>query len=639
MSEVKILRLELRNFKGQRHLDLDFGGSSCTIYGKNGSGKTSVYDAFSWLLFGVNSLGESGFNIKPLDKNGQVMDHGAVTSVEADLLVNGEHHNLKRTYYEKWSRKRGAVNESYDGNTSDYFLDEVPVKKKAFDEAVQKMVGTEQTFHTLTDLRRFCTVLSWKERRNLLMDMCWNTTDQAVMEQDERFQTLLEAMGGRSLDDYRSMLDAKRKNLSGARNKIPTRLDELSRVVEGLPECDYDAAREEIACLQAQMRELQMAADKSGCAALLDQAERQLGALEEQRHLLEQSNRDYQAGVPRPDLGRLRREADSIASRIQSARTGLELSRKDTESWEAELEELRSRWAERKNQVFQGSVCPTCGQALPPDQLQKAWDEFKATQQQDLEVIEKRAARRKERILAEKKRFRELERALEADGALLQKARAALKEAEEQEAQPVPNLPGYIDKRSELDKQIRECLDRVAELQKVADGSDFKNKAAQIEAKIREKEALLADERTIQNAARRRAELEDEQEKAAAALEELDNLLYLCDEFTRYKVQLVDDTVSGCFRLVRFKLFHEQVNGGLADCCEAMVNGVPYKDLNKGAKMNAGIDIIRTLSDYYGVKVPLFIDNSESVTEIEEAGTQVICLEVSKQDKELRLAV
>lgn len=222
---------------------------------------------------------------------------------------------------------------------------------------------------------------------------------------------------------------------------------------------------------------------------------------------------------------------------------------------------------------------------------------------------------------------------------MLQKARAALKEAEEQEAQPVPNLPGYIDKRSELDKQIRECLDRVAELQKVADGSDFKNKAAQIEAKIREKEALLADERTIQNAARRRAELEDEQKKAAAALEELDNLLYLCDEFTRYKVQLVDDTVSGCFRLVRFKLFHEQVNGGLADCCEAMVNGVPYKDLNKGAKMNAGIDIIRTLSDYYGVKVPLFIDNSESVTEIEEAGTQVICLEVSKQDKELRLAV
>lgn len=134
-----------------------------------------------------------------------------------------------------------------------------------------------------------------------------------------------------------------------------------------------------------------------------------------------------------------------------------------------------------------------------------------------------------------------------------------------------------------------------------------------------------------------RAERRQEHEKGGGGPGELDNLLYLCDEFTRCKVQLIDDTVSGHFRQVRFKLFHEQVNGGLAECCEVTVKGVPYASLNNGAKINAGIDIVRTLSEYYGVKVPLFIDNAESVTEIMDADTQVICLAVSEQDKELRL--
>ena len=637
MNTLKILRLELRNFKGQRNLNLDFGGRSCTIYGDNATGKTTVYDAFSWLLFGVDSLGQSAFDIKPLDSSGRVLDHGAVTSVEADLMVGTEHHTLKRTYYEKWSKKRGSVNETYDGNICDYFLDDVPVKKKLYDETVRNMVGSEQTFRILTDLRRFCAMMPWRERRKLLMDMCWDTSDQEVMEQDGRFHPLLEAMGGRSMDDFQAMLVAKRKNLSGTRDKIPTRLDELNRMTESIPVRDYDAVRKELSQLQEQLQAIQLAADKDGYAALLDQMEQKLTGLEEQRRILEQSNRAYQDQVQRPDAKKLEQDVKAALDDCSIIESNLKLSGREIGQMETELEKLRDQWVDCKALKFTGGICPTCGQALPPDHLEKAVEEFKVRQKQKLTDIEKHASQKKKWILTEKRRKASLEDQLQVRQTEVEQAKAALAEAKAQAEQPVSDMPYYTERRAELDRRIQECADSIADLRQENAKRERDGKAEQLRAEIRRQESLLADERTMQNAMRRRAELEAEQKKAAEALEELDHLLHLCDEFTRCKVKLIDDTVSSCFRQVRFKLFHEQVNGGLAECCEVTVNGVPYASLNNGAKINAGIDIVRTLSEYYSVKVPLFIDNAESVTEIMDAGTQVICLSVSEQDKELRL--
>ena len=66
-------------------------------------------------------------------------------------------------------------------------------------------------------------------------------------------------------------------------------------------------------------------------------------------------------------------------------------------------------------------------------------------------------------------------------------------------------------------------------------------------------------------------------------------------------------------------------------------DGIPYISVNNGMKINLGIDIINTLSMAYGVRVPLFVDNAESVTNLETCGSQIIRLVVSENDKELRV--
>ena len=147
---------------------------------------------------------------------------------------------------------------------------------------------------------------------------------------------------------------------------------------------------------------------------------------------------------------------------------------------------------------------------------------------------------------------------------------------------------------------------------------------------ITSRESLLEYSRS------RMEELREDAKNAAKCLEAIENVLFLIDEYSRYKTQFVENSINGMFRIARFRLFREQANGGVEDRCDVVFDGVPYINLNNGAKINVGIDIINTLSRAYGVTVPLFVDNAESVTALEKSVNQIIRLVVSKNDTELR---
>ena len=114
--------------------------------------------------------------------------------------------------------------------------------------------------------------------------------------------------------------------------------------------------------------------------------------------------------------------------------------------------------------------------------------------------------------------------------------------------------------------------------------------------------------------------------------------MYLTEEFIRTKVRLLEDRINSKFKMARFKLFEVQVNGALAETAETMYNGVPYSNLNNGARINVGLDIIRTLAKHYNLYPPIFIDNRESITElIDVSPQQTISLIVSEKDQKLRV--
>jgi hypothetical protein len=186
----------------------------------------------------------------------------------------------------------------------------------------------------------------------------------------------------------------------------------------------------------------------------------------------------------------------------------------------------------------------------------------------------------------------------------------------------------YRDIQDEIRKLEADSSLEVAAMQKeidsIADGiKSLEQAAARMEAR--------------KNGLKRIEELKADERRLASEFEELERQLYLTEEFIRAKVQMLEGKINSKFRMARFKLFEVQVNGALAECCETTFNGVPYSNLNNGARIQIGLDIIRTLQAHYGFTCPVWIDNRESVVQIPEMDCQIISLIVSEKDKKLRI--
>ncbi|MEE1171099.1 MAG: AAA family ATPase, partial [Ruminococcus sp.] len=252
MKDIKIKKLALENFKCHKSLTLELNGRNASVYGDNAAGKTSIYDALTWLLFGKDSKGngEKNIEIKPLNENGEIRDHLAETAVEAVLLVDGEEITLRRTLKEIWTTKRGHSEQTYDGNTSEYYIDGVPVKKYTFSDKVNELVS-EDTFRMLTSVSHFADGITWQDRRAVLFKVAAVAPDEAIMVTDERFAPLAMSMGKLSVEDYKKKLTAEKRGLVTDKTEIPARISECQKTIEDVQNLDFDKAQVELANLTA----------------------------------------------------------------------------------------------------------------------------------------------------------------------------------------------------------------------------------------------------------------------------------------------------------------------------------------------------------------------------------------------------
>ena len=640
MTEIKIKRLVLENFKCHKNLKLDFNGGNASIYGDNASGKTSIYDALTWLLFGKDSQGngEKNIEIKPLGKDGEVRDHNAVTAVEAILAVDGEEISLRRTLQEVWSTRRGSSEAVYGGNVSEYYIDGVPVKKNAFTARVDELVS-EETFRMLTSVSHFADGISWQARREVLFRVANVAGDREIMLGDEKFFPLIEGMGKLSVDDYKKKLLAEKRGFVGAKTEIPARISECQKTIEDIDGMDFGAARAKIEALTAEKDALegQLLALERNTAAESKRMEVREAQLE--LAALDNENKAYRASqmASAPDTATMRMNLSRLQGQHAAKRRTVESEKAYAEQLHRDIDSARSRWIAVNSESFTGGNCPTCGQTLPAAQLKAATDSFEAQKKKRLGEIEQTANANKvakaaalDRIISAEAEIAELERLIEKQTEALTKA--------ESSAVAVVDMANYAEKREAIQRRVDALNGELADI--MTDTSSARTKLigqiSEIKGEIASWNAYLGKESLLEYSRKRIEELQEDARRAAEKLDELEEMLFLIDEYSRYKTQFVEDSINSMFRIARFRLFREQANGGVEDRCDVVLDGVPYININSGAKINVGIDIINTLSRAYGVTVPLFVDNAESVTHLENSTNQIIRLVVSERDKELR---
>lgn len=646
---LKLLDLKLRNFKGIRKFDLKADGNNLDIHGDNATGKSTLFDAYSWLLFGKDSLNQGNFEIKTLDENNEPI-HGLEHEVEGVFSANGRTITLKKVYKEVWSTPRKEAKKVLTRHTTDHFWDGTPVSQTEYNKRIAGIVD-ENIFRLLSDPAFFNDkdAFPWPKRRALLLEVCGDITDDGVIDSSDKLSGLRKILGDRSLDDLRAMLKARRKAIDKRKEEIPVRISEnqmglpdISGINEEALPGDIEKAR---AARRAKADEIARAEQGGGVADRVKRLSEIESAMLDLENDLRRKN-DLLLGGKMTELRKAEDEMDTLERSLRKIEQELAVNRVDCEQHETAIEQYRQEWFKIDAREFvlnQDSVCPTCGQDLPEHQLeearQKALEQFNLQKSEDLEKVNESGKQAGARL----GQLQVKEEALEKELKDLVKKRLLQKKSAEKLRAEIDKLESQkpdVSKNPEHQKLAEEREKVLYEIGSLKTGnehalSNLRKELAELDGVVdalEEADKRLNDyKKTLQ----RIEELMAEERKLSAELEEVDRQLYLTDQFIRTKVSLLEGNINSKFCIARFKMFEIQLNDNVKETCETLVDGVPYSNLNRGAKLNVGLDIIRTLQEHYNFSCPVWVDNAEAVTRLTPMDCQMIRLVVDASAKEL----
>jgi len=644
---MKLTNLKLRNFKGIKEFDLETFGESQAIFGDNGTGKTTLFDAFSWLLFDKDSANRKDFEIKTLGVNGEPI-HGLEHEVEGALVVNGGRLLLKKVYSENWAKKRGAIEREFTGHTTTYFLDGVPVKKNEYEARIASIVD-EDAFKLLTNPRHFNEVLHWQDRRKLLLEVCGDLSDAEVIASDSKLAKLPEILSGHKLEDHRKVIAARRSEINKDIEKIPVRISEVQRglldainapnlkkELEGLKE-RRNAKAQELANLEA-----------GGGVA---EKTKELRVVESELLQIENEHRSLmntEAQSAKAELSKLEDEADGLRRAIQNMQAEVAEKQNTVKRLEGLLDTLRQDWSVANSENFtfeQSDTCPACGQSLPPEQLEAAREKavalFNNDKAERLEKITTNGKLTGAEIKGLRHEVSVLEEEIAKLSRILIQAQEKVTDAQVKVSAIEAGAPFQAHDDTYAKKQaLKQTIE--TEIEKLKATNSGAVEAMRLilsatDAKIADCESAIAQIKQREAGLQRIEELKSEERTLAKEFERLEGELYLTEQFVRAKVSLLEDRINSRFELARFKLFEEQVNGATNEICVATANGVPYDALNNGMRIEVGMDCIKTLQRFYNFYCPVWVDQAESFCHLPEMECQVIRLVVSEKDKALRI--
>lgn len=630
---MKLTKLELLNFKGLKSFAINLNGD-VVIRGDNATGKTTVFDSVCWLLFGKDSLDRADFEIKTLDGGNPIhkVNHEVTGTFTLD---EGGTVELKRVYREKYSSPRGG-DITLTGHTTDYFVDGVPKKEKEYKEVVNTLID-ESIFKLITTPLYFNETYSWQNRRKLLLEMCGDIDDAAVINSRDDLRRLAELLEGRTVDDHRKVVAAKKTAINKELDMIPIRIDEA---VRNKPETASDKEKliRDIETLSAGIDEVekQKAIIKNGFSSTEKESKirdinRQLDAQKSKvlsdYHKQKQHLRGgYEASLTK--LKMVEVDRDRCADRRDELNKEIERESKRIATLQSEFDAFNA-------QQFNKESCPTCGQALPADKQAALEAEFNTNKSKKIEEWKGLI----ESAVKLKGNYEEQQEIMASKIDSLTTEASQYNDAynvkfKEYEAYSEPNLeddPVYADLKAqlfllEIDDEPGADTEDLAKLDEEL--SSMKSKKANLETELN-KFNLIDD---INH---RILELESQQQKLVAEKNALDEASFLMDEFIKAKVNMLEENINSKFKLARFKMFNVMLNGNIEECCETTYKGVPYRSMNNAARINVGLDIINALTSYYKVNAPVFIDNAEAVTDFIPVNSQTIKLIVDESEPQL----
>lgn len=647
MREIKLKSLILVNFKGVRNLEVVFTDQRTIISGDNGTGKTTIFDAFTWLLFGKDSTGrsDSNFNIKtidPLTKKPILHLEHSVTGV---ISVDGKEMKLQRNYVEKWVKPRGTTEETLKNHETEFYLNDVKLATKKEYESEVAAILTEDIFRMITNPFYFIS-LKVDAQKELLFDMAGGISDDEVAAIKPEYIELLAQLSGRSLSQFSKEVAAKKKACNDVLAVIPSQIDTARRL---MPESeDWEALEIELQKKKQRLTEIDnQITDKSKINEQENQRKLEIQrTIGDKRMSLVNRQNEIRASAG-AERNEVMMKLKDLEYNHKSETRDLELNRSSLSNCESEIQRIEDTLSVLRNeyrkinaetiQYPEGAfVCPTCKRQLEVDDIEAKQNELLANFNQNKA---KRLKENKDKgfSLVELKKKKEAERDSIISKIKESEDRIVLIEREiEVQKANMPEAPD-VDAMIKNDPTCISLNNEIADLNnqlniesKPVDVSELRFAKSSLDDNIQELYKRLAKRDQIERAKKEIEELEEKRIQNNQAKADLEKWEFTVMSFQKDKDAKLIEKINSMFEVVSFSFVTEQLNGGEKLTCVCTVNGTPYPDVNTAGKVNAGLDIINAICRYKGVSAPIFIDNSESVNKIIPTVSQVINLVVSK---------
>ena len=651
MKKVILKQISFLNFKGFKDFQITFNDDVTSVFGKNGTGKTTIFDGFTWLLFGKDSQDRKQFNLKTLDENGNYIPK-LPHEVSATIEDNGETIELCRRLKEKWVKRRGQVDEEFVGNEEERLYNNVPLSVKEWNEKISN-ICPEDIFKLITNPKHFVSQKADVQRK-MLFNMAGEISDSEIAKGNKDFTSLLESLSGKTMEEYKKEIQAKKKRIKSEIEFIPARIDERKRDLAEIVEPDYDAIEASIKQKSEQKNKVEdemidLIQKNDSIKKEYDKLFKESWNLNSRKLQLEKDIEDKLIAEYRDFMSK----KSAIESEISIQKDNIKNLSKQKEIADKTLDDMKNyrnqlidEWKTINDSKITFSendfICPTCKRPF------------------DIEYIEKRKNELIENFNLEKSRRLEennrkgqglkrmMEDSIEKISSIDEEIKSAFDEIERLKSldeyrmgMANPSESGLVRKSIESNEEYIRLIEEIAVNEnKLKELSNCKSVSYESQKEEISSLASEINDLRIKLSVRERAnaikeriiELESNYREGAQELAELERIEFCMDQFSKAKTEAVEKRINGMFSFVKFKMYEQQINGGEVETCEATANGIPYSSQNNAMKINMGIDIINAICKYVGITAPIIVDNAESVNEIIPTQSQLIKLVVS--DKE-----
>ena len=648
MRQLVLRKMHLINFKGAADVTIDFKDGMTSVYGMNGTGKTTIFDAFTWLLFGKDSKDRKKFDLKTFDSNGKIIQQ-LPHEVSATLILNGEEITLCRRFNEKWVKPKGQAEKRFEGNEEERLYNDVPCNLKEWNDKIGA-ICSEQTFKFITS-PTYYTSQHPDTQRAMLFRMAGEISDSDIAKGHKEFEDLLRSLTGKTMEEYKKEIAAKKRRIKAEYEGIPERIDERKR---DIPQAeDWDAIEKSIKSNQDQIDEINALLTDKAKALEKANAERLQHTQELSDVRMKKSERTNSIKQQiTASFYEDKRKQNELKLNVQNANTSIDrhkqiIAEDETRLNEiaAKMETLVAQWKEIKSREIHFNdndfICPTCKRRYEIDEIEAKQDEirrnFNEKNAKDLESnVSQGKALKDEREKIEERIRKHKESIAENENAIKKWTSDPLysKELTEPDSTPTIEADGEYKDLCAKEQELSGLIAAPVQSPEVA---DYESQKKALMDEIDSLKARLSKKAQIEKNKARIKELEDQYKAQTEEYASLEGIEFTIQQFGRAKIDAVESRINGLFSMVKFKMFEIQVNGDEVETCEATVGGVPYSVLNDARRINAGIDIINAICKNEQMTAPIFIDNAESVNSLIPSDSQIIRLVVTDTDKTLRV--